>query len=137
MDIWVWIYEYSMDPSNVIKISSTFLESHQFPFKFRLNCVNISEISSKLVHISSKIRPNVRFQGLPAGCVCVVAACGASATSEKTRPGFLEHVSCGFGRYLENFVAIRTGGTRVQGLGEPPGTRWGNRWIEQPEGIPY
>ena len=49
----------------------------------------------------------------------MVAACGASATSEKTRPGFLEHVSCGFGRYLENLVVIRAGGTRVQGLGEP------------------
>ena len=27
-----------------------------------------------------------RFQSLPALCVCVAAACGASATSEKTRP---------------------------------------------------
>ena len=30
----------------------------------------------------------------------VVIACGASATSEKTRPGNLEYVSCGFCRFL-------------------------------------
>jgi len=36
------------------------------------------------------------FQGLPAGCVCVWAACGASTTSEtKTRTWILEHVFCG------------------------------------------
>ena len=29
-----------------------------------------------------------QFQGLPAGCVCVRAACGASATSKKHAPGF-------------------------------------------------
>ena len=37
---------------------------------------------------------------IPALCVCVRAACGASATSEKTRPGILEHVSCGCCRFL-------------------------------------
>ena len=36
------------------------------------------------------------FQSLPAGCVCVRAACGASATSEKTCPWMLEDVFCGF-----------------------------------------
>ena len=58
---------------------------------------------------------------------------------EKTRPWIfgacVEHVW--IGQYLENFVVIRTGGTRIQGLGEPPGTRWGNRWAGQCEGIPY
>ena len=58
-----------MDPSNFVEISSTFL-------KFRRN----------FVKKSSKFRQNVRFQSLPAGSVCVAAACGASATSEKTRP---------------------------------------------------
>ena len=32
-------------------------------------------------------------------------------------------------QYLENLVVIRAGGTRVQELGEPPGRRWGNRWV--------
>ena len=36
-----------------------------------------------------------RFQPPQALCVCVRAACGASATSEKTRPWILEHVFCG------------------------------------------
>ena len=40
-------------------------------------------------------------------------------------------------QYLENLVVIRAGGTRVQGLGEPPGTSRGNRWAGPPEGIPY
>ena len=35
-----------------------------------------------------------RFPGPQALCVCVGAACGASPTSEKTRSGFLKHVSC-------------------------------------------
>jgi len=36
------------------------------------------------------------FQSLPAGCVCVRAACGASATSEKHGPGFwnMDFVIC-------------------------------------------
>jgi len=38
----------------------------------------------------------VDFSPSQALCVCVAAACSASATSEKTSPGFLEHVSCGF-----------------------------------------
>ena len=40
-------------------------------------------------------------------------------------------------QYLENLVVIRAGGTRVQGLGEPPGACWGNRWAVLHEGIPY
>ena len=40
-------------------------------------------------------------------------------------------------QYLENLVVIWAGETRVQGLGEPPGTSWGNRWAVTPEGIPY
>ena len=45
--------------------------------------------------ISCSITSQNHFQKLPAGCVCVAAACGASATSEKHAPGFLEQVSCG------------------------------------------
>ena len=41
-----------------------------------------------------------RFQGPTALCVCVAAACGASAPSEKHTPGFVEHVSCGFCVFL-------------------------------------
>jgi hypothetical protein len=55
---------------------------------------------------------------------------------KKHAPGFWEHASCGFCQYLENFVVIRAGGTRAQGLGEPPGGRRGNRWAVLPEGIP-
>ena len=39
-----------------------------------------------LFMICSDLNCFCRFEGLPAGCVCVVAACGASATSDKTRP---------------------------------------------------
>jgi len=35
------------------------------------------------------------FHGLPAGCVYVRAACGASATSNKTCPWIFEHAFCG------------------------------------------
>ena len=69
-----------------------------------------------------------RLQAPPSTVRLVVIACGASAVSEKTRPGLLEHVSCGCCRYLNNFVVIRAGGTWVQGLVEPAGGFWGNRW---------
>ena len=36
-----------------------------------------------------------RFHSLPALCICVAAACGTSATSEKRHPWSFE-VSCGF-----------------------------------------
>jgi len=45
-----------------------------------------------------------RFQPPPALCVCVAAACAASATSVKTRPGILLHVSC---QLLSIFVDFR------------------------------
>ena len=48
----------------------------------------MSTMPTKQIHL-------LPVSGLPALCVCVRAACGASATSEKTRPGILEHVSCG------------------------------------------
>ncbi len=42
-----------------------------------------------------------RFQGPPALCGCVAAACGASVTSEKNTPlDFVEYVSCGFSQFL-------------------------------------
>ena len=47
-----------------------------------------------------------QFWGLPALCVCVAAACGASATSEKTHPGILEHVSCGCCRLFVDLLSI-------------------------------
>ena len=79
-----------MDFSIFVEISSNLLKYHQISSKFHKKIVEISSkfvgISSNIVKMSSKFRRNVRFQGLPAGCVCVVAACGASATSEKTRP---------------------------------------------------
>jgi hypothetical protein len=70
--------------------------------------VNIFEnISKNLDYILLESYLFCRFQGLPAGCVCVAAACGASATSEKTRPW-------NFGAYilwilsiLSNFVDFR------------------------------
>ena len=56
---------------------------------------------------------------------------------ENDASGFLAQVFCGFDQYLENFVVIWAGGTRAQGLGEPPGACWGIRWAGKCEGIPY
>jgi len=48
------------------------------------------------------------FQSLIAGCVCVRAACGASATS-KTRPWILEHAFLGF---CDFWVILRSPGNK-------------------------
>ena len=42
-------------------------------------------------------------------------ASGGSAPSEKTRPGILEHVSCGFCRFLLIFAKVSWGGSRNKG----------------------
>ena len=66
------IYGY-MDIYWILQISSkfrrNFVKCPETSFKFRRNFVKMSG-----------------FRVPPALCVCVAAACGASATSEKTRP---------------------------------------------------
>ena len=49
------------------------------------------------------------FPGPQALCVCVGAACGASATSDKTRSGILKRVPCGLLPFLSIFVGFGVG----------------------------
>ena len=39
--------------------------------------------------------------------------------------------------FCEPWSECQPGETGPQGLGEPPGARWGNRWADRHEGIPY
>jgi len=48
-----------------------------------------------LEHVSRGFCGFLSISGPPALCICVAAACGASATSKKHAPWFLEHVFCG------------------------------------------
>jgi len=41
---------------------------------------------ARICHMWLEIYLSYQFHGLPAGCVCVAAACGASATSKKNTP---------------------------------------------------
>ena len=87
MDIWVWIYGYSMDFSIFVEISSNCHRNFvECVFNFLKFSPNFVEILSTFVKTTSEIRQNVRFRGPPRAVRLVVAACGASATSEKTRP---------------------------------------------------
>ena len=61
-------------------------------------------ISSPKLVLTSKWTNFTGFRS-PSPVRLVAAACGASATSEKTRPGILEHVSCGFCHFLNDFQA--------------------------------
>ena len=55
---------------------------------------------ARICHMWLEIYLSYRFHGLPALCVCVRAACGASATSEKTHPGF-------WNMYFVDFVMFK------------------------------
>ena len=66
-----------------------------------------------------------------------VPPAGAFFFSKNTPLDFWSMYLVDLVKYLENLVVIRAGGTRVQGLGEPPGTRRGSRWAVGPEGIRY
>ena len=62
----------------------------------------------KIVNISGLIIYIVTgFQVPPELCDWWWPASGGSAASEKTRPGFLEHVSCGFCRFLSIWGSLQ------------------------------
>ena len=56
-----------------------------------------------------------RFEGPSKHPVVYESAAGAFSFLKKHTPELLEHVSCGFCRYLGNLAVIRAGGTCSQG----------------------
>ena len=70
----------------------------------------------KIVNISGLIIYLVTgFQVPPELCDWWWPASGGSAPSEKTRPGILEHASCGFCRFLLIFAKVSWGAAGTRG----------------------
>ena len=129
-----------------VKTAPRHISVFVFYLMFYENPKSIFESVVPIIHSTSTFntlflwecyRNALPVSGVPQHCAAGGNCLRRFGRFRKSTPWFFEHVSCGFGQYLENFVVIRTGETRVQGLGEPAGARRGNRWVAQPEGIPY